>query len=166
MGTKKVSEDLILRVKALAERGLSSREIGHELLITRNKVIGIAARYGKTHDFRLARQEGEDTSPKNKRRRHRKKELPRPSDTAPLVPGTQVPTPGEPDAYHDPCFVMMPLVMVHDGPRCHYPVTEGRAPYLYCGAPTDDTFDTYCRFHARLCTNTTPRPMPNIVYDW
>jgi GcrA cell cycle regulator len=111
-------------LKALWRKGLSASEIGSELGVSRNAVIG-----------KLHRIEGYTPEPH------------RPPPRKPPPPVWKPPPPPKRRVVINVPFLNLTLDELKRG-VCHYPHGD-RVPYRFCGAPVKEG-SAYCRLHHRI----------------
>jgi len=143
------------RIRSLALEGWSARQVGDQLGLTRNQVIGRATRMRPQVQWTLTSFGNNAAAVIRKRgggrtgrpRQHRRKRINLPD--AVMVERTPPPNDAPPS-------LGLSILEVKDG-VCRYPYGE-RFPYTFCGHPTDKG-DVYCPFHQAL-TCTPVRPLP------
>jgi GcrA cell cycle regulator len=128
-------DDRIERLKTLWKRGWSASEIGNELGVSRNAVIG-----------KLHRIEGY---------------TPEPHKPAPRIarppPAPKPPPPPKQRVVLNRPFLNLTLDELNRG-VCHYPHGD-RAPYRFCGAPVRSG-SSFCAMHCRMVYQRRPEHPP------
>jgi GcrA cell cycle regulator len=120
------------RLKALWRKGLSASEIGNELGVSRNAVIG-----------KLHRIEGYTPEPH--------KPAPR-TAKPPAAPVWKPPPAPKRRVVINAPFLNLTLDELDRG-VCHYPHGE-RVPYTFCGAPVKEG-SSYCWLHSKMCVQAS-----------
>lgn len=150
------AQSVILRVKELADDGLSMQEIGDRMGLTRSAVAGLIKRWRATYQIKLIRKSNMARKGQRSPRKRRRTAIKPP------------PTPPREEVLVDPIPENACDFWSLTVDRCRYAVTEGRAPYLFCGMPKDPA-RPYCDFHYRLCVREAlPIPMHVATrhYNW
>jgi GcrA cell cycle regulator len=127
------------RLKALWTRGLTASEIGNELGVSRNAVIG------KIH--RLKGYESARMPAGNKHAR------------PPPAPKPKPPAPKQPRVVLNVPFLNLTIDELRAG-VCRYPHGEA-SPYLFCGQPTRKG-SPYCALHRRMTLQRYQPPPPTL----
>lgn len=141
------NQDRINRLTELWNQGLSASQIGDELKISRNAVIGKAFRLKLPSRKPREWPEGEARKPRKVSIRMKRRPLLGPlTDPEPLPAAAPLPPKaGKPVDFEG--------LQNH---HCRYIVSGDGEEVLYCGAKKQDGFP-YCGYHARRCYNMPSR---------
>jgi GcrA cell cycle regulator len=120
--------DRIDRLKALWTRGLTASEIGNELGVSRNAVIG-----------KIHRLKGYESARKPAGNKHAR--------PPPAKPKPPTPAPKQPRVVLNVPFLNLTIDELKTG-VCRYPHGEA-SPYFFCGQPTREG-SPYCALHCRI----------------
>jgi GcrA cell cycle regulator len=133
--------DRIERLKALWTRGLTASEIGNELGVSRNAVIG-----------KIHRLKGYESARKPAGNKHA-----RPPPKPPTMPAQPKPPPRR--VVLNVPFLNLTIDELKAG-VCRYPHGEA-APYRFCGGPTAEG-SPYCALHRRMTLQRYQPPPPTM----
>jgi GcrA cell cycle regulator len=146
MGERGWLSERIERLKALWNAGKSASQIGNELGVSRNAVIGKIHRLQGYTPTRIAKPPAQAKPPK-------------PPPAPKWKPKAPPPAPPEPVVDNVPSLDLT-INQLKPG-VCRYPHGE-RSPYFFCGQPTREG-SPYCALHHRL---TLQRYQPGAAPDW
>jgi len=131
-------EQYVITLRSMWGAGYSASQIGGQLGLTRNAVIG------KAHRLELVKGRARSASPRPRAHKPRKVKSHSSSGHIP-----------EPKPIEPPDMQPCTMLSIEPG-MCHYPLGTREGAMFYCGSATGDR-DEYCQFHHDLMHEAVKR---------